>query len=49
MKATHYAITGFGFVILNEYNRSNLLVEILLGEGFEEVAARIFKDSGFQN
>ena len=49
MKATHYAIRGFAFVILNKDNRSNLLVEILLGEGFEEVTARIFKDSGFQN
>ena len=51
MQASHHTIRGFTLIVLDEgYCMSEdwgyLLVELPLGEGFEEIASRIFEDSG---
>ena len=46
MQTAHDSITGFGFVVLNENNFSDFFIEFFLRIRFEEIAARIFKDSG---
>ncbi len=45
MKAAHYSIRGHAFVVLDEVDRTNLFVELSLGEGFEEIAAIVFEDA----
>ena len=46
MEATHHAIGGFTLIIQDEGYLSYLLIELPLGEGFKEIATRIFEDSG---
>lgn len=46
MQASHHAISGFTLIVLNKGYLSYLLVELPLGEGFEEVATRIFEYTG---
>ena len=49
VEASHDAIGGTGFVVLNEFDFGNLLVEFPLGEGFEEIAAGVFEDAGLDD
>ena len=46
MQTTHHAVSGFAFIILDEDDLSDFFIEFPLREGFEEIAARIFKDTG---
>ena len=38
MQATHHAVGGFAFIVLNEIYPPHFLFEFSLGEGFEEIA-----------
>ena len=46
MQASHHAIRGFTLIVLDEGYFSYLLIELPLGEGFEEVATSIFEYAG---
>ena len=47
MKSTEYAVAGFGFVVLDEFDLSNGFIKLRLLKGFEEISTLIAKDFGF--
>ena len=47
MLATHDAIRRHAFVVLHKIDGADLLFELPLGEGLEEIAPRIFEHLGF--
>lgn len=46
VQTSHHTIGGFTLIVLDEGYLSYLLIELSLGEGFEEIASRIFEYAG---
>ncbi len=49
MEASHYAVGGAGFVVLDEVYGADFSVEDLLVVAFEEVASGVFEDAGLED
>ncbi len=49
VEATHYAVGGTRFVVLDEVYFGNLLIEDLLVVAFKEVASGVFEDAGLED
>ena len=49
MQATKHTVAALALVILNELDGTDLLIEVLLGPGFHEIASLITEHAGFDD